>query len=177
MPAGRERCFACGRRVRDRGYGRERKSANPLVFIVAGAVVLVSVVTLFILRPKQSAAEAEQKQQAELTRVQDSVRRANVATRTGTRRSGEVERLNKDIEKTAFRFEQVREQVVGAKPTPEQEKLIAQINAGLLRMRMQVAAVELADEVRRKALADSVREGARTVRSFISDLTRAPKNR
>lgn len=174
---GQERCYACGQRVRARAVGR-RSSVNPLVFIIAGAVVLVGVVGMIVLLPRAGREAARVRIEAEEKRVADSVREAN---RQRLQREGderEVDRLNAAVADIADRYRRVKKQVVGSNPpTGEQTKLMNRIETEINQMRALVGRIDLASEETKGPLKDTLHAGRRRVQALISDLTRAPKNR
>ncbi|MEO0080760.1 MAG: zinc ribbon domain-containing protein [candidate division WOR-3 bacterium] len=172
---GQDRCFACGQRV-VRVTPRHSGTTNPWVFIAAAMAALAAVIGLVMVLPRQRRHEHIRRNQIEQVRVRDSVRRANVVNTSASQHDQEVAQLNGAISKLELRFKTVQQQVVSETPTPEQQRLITQIGSELVRLRMMVSAMLLAEATKRKAMADSVRLGQRRVRTMISDLTRAPKN-
>ncbi len=174
---GQDRCFACGHRFGEGIVRRRKKPANPVVFIAAGAGLLVGIVGLLILLPKQGQVTKVKTEKAELGRVRDSVRKANIEQRTASRSDRQIDRLNREMDDLEFRFERVHNQTAGDKPTPEQQRLAGRIKSETSRLRSMIARMTGATEEERDQMADSVRVGERRVRALISDFGRAPKNR
>ena len=172
---GQQRCYACGQQVRSRAAGR-KGGVNPLVFIGAGAAALVAVVGMIILIPKEGRGREKAKITAEQERVADSVRKAN---RERVKEVGEVKqqsRLMSTVTDLEDRLRRIKQQVIGRKtPTPEQTKLIGQINSDLGRMRMLVGAIDRAPAEKQGPLKDTLHATRRHAQALISDLTRAPK--
>jgi hypothetical protein len=180
VAAGQERCFACGQKVKVVRRGRQAPLNWPLI-IIAGLALLVAVVgTVLVLvgRPKQQAKQAAAD---ELIRIQDSVRAANRARRDTARvqrRDAAADRLTRELDEIDDRFASVKKQVVVGSPTAEQAKLINEIQARLGQLHSAAQGAALKPEgVERSQAEDAVRAGLREVRTAVSKLTRAPKNK
>ncbi|MFO7651382.1 MAG: zinc ribbon domain-containing protein, partial [bacterium] len=180
IAAGQERCFACGQSVKHGRRMRKSPLSGPLIIgaallLVAGAVGTVVMLTS---HKKQDAKAA---QEEELRRVQDSVRAANRAQRETTktvRRDATVSRLVRELDEVDDRFQMVKRQVVVGDATPEQQKLINEVQSRLGQLRSAAQGATLKPEgAERDQAEDAVRDGLREVRSTISKLTRAPKNK
>jgi hypothetical protein len=178
--AGQERCFACGQNVRGGRRTQSTPHSGRIILIVATLVLLggAGLVIGLATRPKRDAKAAEK---AQLERVQDSVRSANRAQRDtarSQRRDDAVDRFIDDLDKIEDRFVEVKRQVVVGSPTPEQQKIINGIQQGMGRLRTtaQGLAGTPKDEAREKTESE-LRAAMRDLRSQVSQLSRAPRNK
>ncbi len=178
--AGQERCFACGQNVRAR---RREAGSGPggrtiLLLVLLLAVGIGGTIVVLAQRPKQRARQAEEE---ELARIQDSVRAANRAQRAerrAARPDKATARLNLDLDRAEDRFLVLQGRVVVGKPTPEQQKLISEIQSsiGQLRGRIQAIDGQPRDDARRRA-EEEIKDGMRNLKSLVTKLSRAPRNR
>jgi len=172
---GQERCFACGQLLSARRSAGRRQPINPLIFVVAGAVVLIAIVGILLAIPKRGKEIQTRAKRAEMDRIQDSVRQANREQRTAVSGDKETDRLNNELADLEARFDLVQKQTLGASPTQEQQRLVAQIKTEFAGLHQMVQGLVFVPKEKKAAAADSVRAGTRQVRTLISDLTRAPK--
>jgi len=172
-----ETCFACGQKVRTRAY-RAGQQASPAILILAGGLVLAGIVGVILVsagrtrRARIAAAEQER------AYVRDSVRGAARARRDTAKlaaRSAAATALTGEIDKLEHRFNLVRRQVIKDQPSPAQTKLVAQISAEIARLRQLGVGVGDQTGSKSDSVRDEIRDGARTVRALISDLSRVPK--
>jgi len=173
---GQDRCYACGQKVRARAAGR-KSPVNPVVFIIAGAVMLIALVAAVILLPKAGREAQLREKKAEEERVRDSVRRANRERMSETREVKKVDRLTAELEKLESRFRAVKAQVVGKQPSTQQQRLVNQIQGELARLKVMAQRATSMTEEKRRPYADTVRMGERQVRALISDLSRSGKTK
>jgi hypothetical protein len=174
---GQERCFACGQKVRAR-LRRGEKPVNPSIFLFAGVLVVAAIVGIIAVssgRARRARADIHRQEQ---TRVRDSARDATLARRDTAKivaRNEVAAVLTDEIDKLDQRFGLVRQQAIKDQPSPEQAKMVAQIQTEIIRLRQ--LAVTAADQPGPKgdSIKLQVRDGERTVRTLISDLSRAPK--
>jgi len=175
-----ERCFACGAKARA-GVRRGGQPVNPLVFIFAGAVVLVAIVGIIIVIAGHAKKTKVEVKQQEVARVRDSVRTARLARRDTAKEAARAQvagALTDEIDKLDQRFNAVRQEVVVKdQPSPEQAKLISQIRYEVVRLRQLAGTVASLPEPQGDSLKAQVRDGERMVRNLISDLSRAPKKK
>jgi len=170
-------CFACGQKARGR-VRRSSQPVNPLVFVFAGALVLVVLVGFFLVnsgRAKRTRSEVRNQRQAQ---VRDSIRSATRARRDTAKAAAQTEAaavLTAEIDKLDGRFSLVKQQVIKDKPSPAQTKLISQIRAEIIRLRQLTVTIAGQPGPKSDSLKTQVRDGERKVRNLISDLTRAPK--
>jgi hypothetical protein len=173
---GQERCYACGQKVTSRALGR-KAPVNAIVFVIAGAVMLIALVGAIILLPKAGREAQNKARKAEEERVRDSVRRANRERLSDTREEKKVDRLSAELEKLESRYRAVKGQVVGRQPSAQQQRLVNQIQGELARLKaMAQRAISMTEE-KRKPYADTVRMGERQVRSLISELSRSGRTK
>ncbi len=174
---GQDRCYACGQAVRSRATGGRKGRANPLVFAVAGAVVVIAVVGFFLLAPKQNKETERAVEKAKFERLADSSRKANLSARGTGRASRSQDRLAGGIDDLEYRLDRLKKQAVGDNPSNEQNRLMNQIRAEIGRMRSQFAGMAYRSEDEQDRVADSIRAGQRGVRNLLSKLSRASKGR
>ncbi len=174
---GQDRCYACGQKVRSRASGKRSGRANPLVFIVAGAVVLIAVAGFLLLAPKQNKEAERAVEKAKFERLADSSRKANLSARGTERASRSQDRLAGGIGDLEYRFDRLKKQSVGDKPSNEQSRLMSQIRAEISRLRSQLAGMARRPAEEQDRAADSIRAGQRGVRNLLSKLSRASKGR
>jgi hypothetical protein len=150
---------------------------NAIVFVIAGAVMLIALVGAIILLPKAGREAQNKARKAEEERVRDSVRRANRERLSDTREEKKVDRLSAELEKLESRYRAVKGQVVGRQPSAQQQRLVNQIQGELARLKaMAQRAISMTEE-KRKPYADTVRMGERQVRSLISELSRSGRTK
>jgi hypothetical protein len=155
-----------------------RKSpVNPIVFIIAGAVMAIALVGTIILLPRAGREAQDRAKEAEEERVRDSVRRANRERLSDTREDKKVDRLSAELEKIEARFLAVKGQVVGKQPSAQQQRLVNQIQGELARLKSMAQTAMSMTEERRQSYQDTVRMGERQVRTLISDLSRSGRTK
>ena len=180
IAAGQERCFACGQSVKHGRRTHKSPLSGPLV-IGAALLLVAGIVGAVVMLSSHKKQNAKAVQEAELQRVQDSVRAANRAERETTktvRRDAATSRLVRELDEVDDRFAMVKRQVVVGSPTSEQQKLINEIQSRLGQLRSAAQGATLkAEGAERNAAEDTVRAGLREARTAISKLTRAPKNK
>ncbi|UCG42786.1 MAG: hypothetical protein JSU73_13150 [candidate division WOR-3 bacterium] len=159
-----------------RAAGR-KSPVNAVVFVIAGAVMLIALVAAIILLPKAGREAQNKAKMAEEERVRDSVRRANRERMSQTREDKKVDRLTAELEKLESRYLAVKGQVVGKQPSAEQQRLVNQIQGELARLKAMAQRANSMTEEKRKPYADTIRIGERQVRSLISDLSRSGKTK
>jgi flagellar basal body-associated protein FliL len=178
--AGQERCFACGQSVKH-GHRMRRSPLSGPIIIGAALLLAAGAVGTVVMLTSHKKQDAKAAQEEELRRVQDSVRAANRAQRETTktvRRDATTSRLVRELDEVDDRFQMVKRQVVVGDATPEQQKLINEIQSQLGQLRSAAQGATLKTEgAERDQAEDAVRDGMREVRSTISKLTRAPKNK
>lgn len=172
---GQDRCYACGQKIRSRATGVHRGRTNPLVFIVAGALVVVAVAGFVLLTPKKNKGVEREAEKARFERLADSSRKANLKARGTQRASRNLDRLAGGIEDLEYRFDRVKKQSVGDRPSAEQNRLMNEIRAGISHMRARLTGIARRSPEEQDRVADSIRAGQRGVRNLISKLSRAPK--
>jgi hypothetical protein len=177
MSKGQETCFACGQHFRERAHRGERPH-NPLIFMLAGVLVLAAVVGILIMvfgRAKRTSSEAYRQQQAQ---IEEAARVAAQAERESARaavRDDATGMLVQEVNDLEARFKLVRGEVVKDQPSPAQSKLIAQIGTEIAAMRQLTTVIANQPDSASDSLKEQIRDGERTVRSLISALSRAPK--
>lgn len=173
---GQERCYACGQRVSARAVGK-RAPVNPIIFIVAGGVMLVALIGAIILLPKAGSDARKKTAQAEEERVRDSVRQANRQRLSETREDKKVDRLSAELDKLEARYHRVKSQVVGKQPSAQQQRLMNQIQSEFARLKAMARNSMSMPEEQRKPYQDTVRIGERSLSSLVSDLSRSGKTK
>lgn len=174
---GQDRCYACGQAVRSRATGGRKGRANPLVFVIAGALVLIAVGGFFLLSPKQNKEAERAAEKVKFERLADSSRKANLSARGTERASRSQDRLAGGIGDLEYRFDRLKEKSVGDNPSNEQSRLMNQIRAEISRLRSQLSGMARRPAEEQDQAADSIRAGQRGVRNLLSKLSRAPKGR
>jgi type II secretory pathway pseudopilin PulG len=177
--AGQERCFACGQSVRSRQW-RARQTMNPLVFVLAGVLALVAVAAIVIVSAGAGKRRAALQARQELERVQDSVRKANRQAFDLAREQGRDEAVQgaaAQLAEIEARYSEVKARVAKGQPSQQQQYIINQFAAELARLRALVRSADGAAPDKRAAIQNDLRDGQRKLRSFISDLARAPQNK
>ena len=178
MAKGQETCFACGQHVTERAHHRGQRPHNPLIFVLAGLLVLAAIIGIIIMvagRAKHTSSQAYRQQQAQ---IEEAARAAAQAKRDSAReavRNDATGMLVQEVNDLEARFNLVRGQVVKDQPSPAQAKLIAQISAEVARLRQLTTAIAGQPGAASDSLKEDLRDGERTVRSLISALSRAPK--
>lgn len=177
VSAGQERCFACGQKVRARARVY-RSPVNGLLIAVAAGLVLAGVVGFIIIQSGARSRAAKEHEQAELQRVQDSVRAANRAARDTSRaanRDDLAAGLAEELARIEQRFNRTRAEVVKGQPSPAQQRIISDFNNEFGRLRGVSMALSGAGPKQRDSLSVLLRDGQRRLRTLVSDLARAPK--
>jgi len=174
---GQETCFACGQKIRARVRRHERPH-NAAVFVFAAVLVLATIIGIIIMvsgRAKRTSSEAYRQQQAQ---IEEAARAAAQAKRDSARaavRNDVTGMLVQEVNDLEARFNLVRGQVVKDQPGPAQAKLISQISAEVARLRQLTTTIAGQPGAASDSLKEQLRDGERTVRSLISNLSRAPK--
>ena len=181
VDAGQETCFACGQKVRRRRR-QDARPTNPLIFVGAGAVMLIAAIGIIVAASGSSRNRAIAVKKAAEERVKDSVRKANRARqdtiKKATEKSQEERDINDELNKQDDRLRSVMREVIKDKPTEEQARLIGLAQSQLGRLRQVAGTMPLATTTEeRERIKLSIRDGERQLRGTISDLTRAPKAR
>jgi hypothetical protein len=177
MYKGQEICFACGQHVRERAH-RSKRPHNPMIFVLAGLLGLAAVIGIIVMtsgRTRRASHEANRQKQVQ---IQEAARAAAQAKRDSSRdaaRNDATGMLNQEVNDLESRFGLVRQQVVKDQPSPAQAKLISQIIAEVAKLRQVVSTIASQPGAAADSLTRQLRDGERTVRSLISDLSRAPK--
>jgi predicted nucleic acid-binding Zn ribbon protein len=177
VTVGQETCFACGQKIRAR-VRRQERPHNPLIFVFVGLLVLAVVVGAIVMisgRGKRASSEAYRQQQA---LIQEAARAAAQAKRDSARaavRNDATGMLVQEVNDIEARFNSVSRQVVEKEPSPAQAKLIAEINAEIVKLRQLTATAGSGPSAANDSIKEALRDGERTVRSLISALSRAPK--
>ncbi len=177
MSKGQEICFACGQHFRERAHRRERPH-NQLVLVLTGVLVLAAIVGVIVMvagRGRRASSEAYRQQQAQ---IEEAARAAAQAKRDSARaavRDDATGMLVQEVNDLESRFNLVKGQVVKDQPSPAQAKLISQIGSEITVLRQITAAIASQRQAPVDSLTEELRDGERTVRSFISALSRAPK--
>jgi len=181
--AGQDRCFACGQRIRGGRYRQRRPIEGRIFLFAALALLLVLAGILVALLPgrrdrKTGLTPAEKRR---LEQVQDSVRKANRALRETLQvkaPDSDVGRAAAQTDRLGQRFENVKRQVLGEAPTPEQQQLVREIEAALAGLRKLVTEYGGSlTQQRRRELKEEISDAERAANTLISKLTRARKNR
>ncbi|MBM3314246.1 zinc ribbon domain-containing protein [candidate division WOR-3 bacterium] len=176
VDATQERCFACGQRTRARGLRRDRP-VDPRILILGGVALLAVVAGLVVtLAPKAGRQAPERRPRR--SSVSDSARQA---TRDTARVSVSEDRQHRSlarIDKLQRRYEDIRTETVTGSPTPEQARLMNEIDAGLREVRSLVAGLagSMAGSAR-DSLEGRISRAERDLGGLISRFARAPKNR
>lgn len=177
VTAKQERCFACGQKIRTRGY-RHRSPVNGLLIVVAGALFVVAIVGFVLIQSGAKTRTAKERESAELARVQDSVRAANRARQDAAREQNRDELalgLTAELAQIEQRFNRTRGEVVKGEPSPAQARIISEFNAEASRQRGMAKALGGASPARRDSISVLMRDGQRRMRTLVSSLARAPR--
>jgi hypothetical protein len=166
-----ETCYACGRKVRARGYKAEHHT-NPLVFVGAGLVVVLVLGGLWLIRSNSARKQAALLEEEETLRVQDSIRRASHEWQAAVRAAQEDEEaraLAAQLDDIQSRFQTVSLRVA-AHPTPEQEQIIHHVETGLEQLRNTVIVLASSPDSAKPALRDSIQAGMGQLESLTREL-------
>jgi hypothetical protein len=177
VSAGQERCFACGQKVRSRGR-QHRAPVNGLLIAGAAGLFVIAIVGFIIIQSGAKSRSAKEREQAELARVQDSVRAANRAARDTSRtanRDDLAAGLAEELARIEQRFNRTRAEVVKGQPSSAQQRIISDFNNEFGRLRGVSMALSGATPAKRDSLSALLRDGQRRLRTLVSDLARAPK--
>ncbi len=169
VAAQQENCYACGHKIRARGY-RAEHYVNPLVFVAAGLLVVVVAGVVLMSRANSAKKQAALAAEEEALRVEDSVRRASHAWQNALRAAQndeEAQSFAAQLDDLESRFRTVSLRVA-AHPTPEQERTISRVEAGLERLRQKVVVLASSADTEKPALRDTIQAGL----SQLEDLTR-----
>jgi hypothetical protein len=176
VKASQERCFACGQAVRTRrGLDRERPFDPRILLLAGGALllVLVGLVIMTLVRPRSGGQPARPRAVS-----RDTTRKPAPDTTTRAGSPDLVARATRRFDKIQQRYEQIKGQVLGEQPTPEQRDLMAQIDGELRRARSLAGGLSgsLTSE-QNEQLDRDISSSERELNNLISKFTRAPKNR
>lgn len=177
---GQERCFACGEKLRVRRLYRGESLIDPRVLIFAGVLVLAALAGLLgVLLGGRKNRPAKPVRTVQTRRLADSLSRVRKPDTTPVRPGDqELNRLRERVEKLRVRYEKVRAQVLGDRPTPEQQSLMSQIQRELGTMNSRIAELGAGvSSARRSEIQAEIAEAERRLNKLISDFARAPKNR
>ncbi len=174
---GQDRCYACGREVKGIRTRGRKVPVNPILFALVGVVLLVVVIGAIVTRPKANRDDQKKAREVELERVRDSVRSANRAQKKEVRSSREADRLDKEIDKLASRFEGIERQVIAGTPSPDQRKLIGQTKREIGKLRSLAARIPSMAPDKHDVMKDSLRADQRRVRALVSELARTLQKR
>ncbi|MEO0026289.1 MAG: zinc ribbon domain-containing protein [candidate division WOR-3 bacterium] len=178
---GQERCFACGEKLRVRRLHRGT-GPDPRIIIFAAVlfvIALAGIMGVLLSGKKKQTAARKPVRVKPAVQLQDSLRGKRVSdsqkVRTGDE---ELMRLRERVEKVRARYEKVRAQVLGEKPTPEQQNLMSQIQRELGTMNSRIAELGAGvSSARRNEIQAEIAEIERRLNKLISDFARAPKSR
>jgi len=174
---GQETCFACGQRIRARVRRHERPH-NAALFVFVGVLVLAVIIGLVVTRSGRAKHASREAYRQKQVQIADAARAAAMAKRDSAREAAKNDAtgmLNQEVNDLESRFELVRQQVVKGEPGPEQAKLISRIVAEVAKLHQIVTTIPSQPGAAADSLTGQLRDGERTVRSLISDLSRAPK--
>lgn len=178
VSAGQETCFACGQKIRRRRQ-KQGITTRTVLYAAGGFVLVLAVVFIMIGVGSANKRRTAAKKQ-EMARVQDSVRKANRAREDTVKvvqaQSKEQQEFIDDLDKQEERLRTVVRDVVGARPSDEQARLMGRAQTELNRLRQVTATLSLATKKEdRDRIKVDIRDGSRQLRSLISDLGRVPK--
>ncbi|MEO0053817.1 MAG: zinc ribbon domain-containing protein [candidate division WOR-3 bacterium] len=160
---GQERCFACGEKLRVRRLHRGT-GPDPRIIIFAAVlfvIALAGIMGVLLSGKKKQTAARKPVRVRPAVQLQDSLRRGGTADR-----------------QVRARYEKVRAQVLGEKPTPEQQNLMSQIQRELGTMNSRIAELGAGvSSARRNEIQAEIAEIERRLNKLISDFARAPKSR
>lgn len=166
-----ENCYACGHKVRARGY-KAPHHVNPLVFVGAGLMVIVVLGAVWVDRNNTAKKEAALRAEEESLRVEDSARRAAHDWLDALRAAQDdpdalaVAAALEDIES---RFQSVRMRVA-SRPTPRQESIIGRVQAGLEELRRSAVILASTPEAERQTMRDSIEVGKQLLEGLAREL-------
>jgi hypothetical protein len=166
-----ETCYACGHKVRARGYKAEHH-VNPLVFVAAGLVVVLVLGGLWMIRNNAAKKQAAQVAEEEVLRAQDSTRRANrdwLDAERVAKEDNEVRALAVELDDMEGRLKSVRLRVA-ANPSPRQESIIRTAERQLALLREAAIVLGVLPEGERQAKRDSIQAGERRVEDLTKEL-------
>ncbi len=169
VAAGQENCYACGHKVRARGYKAEHH-INPLVFIGAGLVVLFVLGGVWMIRSNAAKKQAALLAEEEAVRAEDSARRASHEWQAALRAAAEDKEARSfvaQLDDIESRFQTVSLRVA-ARPTPEQQHVMGSVEAGLEHLRYIVVVLASSPDSAKPALRDTIQAGM----AGLEDLTR-----
>ncbi len=181
VEAGQETCFACGQKVRVRAR-RGRSPVNGVLLVVAGAVIVLAVTSLIIVRSRASRIHAAEARKRELARVQDSVRQASKAREDSissiANTSKEVSDLNAEIGREEQRFKTTYNSVTQGRPSPEQVRLSGAAQSELMRLRQLVQALgATVRETERRQIRADIKAAMGRLRDVTSELGSPPRQK
>ena len=166
-----ETCYACGYKVKARGYRAEHR-VNPLIFVAAGLVVVLVLGGLWMIRhnaaKKQAALLAEQ----QVLTAQDSTRHATRQWLDAERvaeQDDEVRVLVVELDNMEGRLKSVRLRVA-ANPSPRQERIIRLAEDQLTRLRQTAVVLGSSPESKKQIVRDSIQAGRRRVEDLTQEL-------
>jgi predicted nucleic acid-binding Zn ribbon protein len=174
---GQETCFACGQQVRAR-VRRAKRPHSAAVFAFAGLLVIAVAVGIIIMnsgRARRARSEAIRQEQEQRREAEHAAAQAKRESARAVARNNASIMLVQEVDDIEARFELVRKQVVRDQPSPEQAKVISQINRELADLRQLIVTMEGQSGPAADSLKDPVRDGQRRVRTLISALSRASK--
>lgn len=171
VAAGQENCYACGHKVRARGYRAEHR-VNPLVFVGAAVVAVLVLGGLWLMRSNAAKKQAVLAAEEEALRVQDSIRRVSHEWQDAlhaARNDPEAQSFVAELDDIESRFESVRLRVA-ARPSAQQERVISRVEAELARLRETVVVLASLPEEEKPALRDSIAAGERGLEALTKEL-------
>jgi len=181
--AGQERCFACGEKIRVRHFG-SKLPVDYRIFIAAGVIIIVALIGILTQvtagkKTKRALPPVTKPRPQLKVKPQDSLPRPKKITqKTAKPQTGNIEftRALDQLQRIKARYEKVKYQVLGEKPTPRQNELMNQIQSGITTMSSKISQLSgsLTPE-RKKEVMKEISELERKLNNLTSELARAPK--
>ncbi|MFO7676464.1 MAG: hypothetical protein R6X12_09140 [bacterium] len=168
---GQEKCYACGEPVKGRG-GRGAGAVNPLVFVVAGGLVLIAVVGIVLVWNNRREAARERAAEIEQQRVRDSVRQADLDRRFALRQSRKEEGVGAVIADLEYRLSRLTSKADRGQVSAEKAELVSEAERRINELKVRLASMAGKLEVEQEAAADTVRAQAVEIRDLLSKISR-----
>jgi len=166
-----ETCYACGYKVRARGYKAEHH-VNPLIFVAAGLVVVLVLGGLWMIRNNAAKKQAALLTEQQVLAAQDSTRRANrewLDAERVAKEDDEVRRLAVEFDDMEARLKSIRLRVA-VNPSPRQKSIIGRAEAELALLRQAAVVLGASPEAERQAVRDSIQAASRRVQDLTKEL-------
>lgn len=168
---GQDKCYACGEPVKARGAGG--KQINPLVFIIAGGIVVIAVLGIVLVTANRAREARETRDRLEQERIADSVRQANLEQRIERRRTRREDTEAGVLADLELRLERVAARAERGRLSPEKAGLVSEADVRIARLRQLLESMADRDDRDQAAISDTILTEAEETRELLTRIGRA----